>query len=219
MSPKVRQRFDDVENDAAFPAHCLIRVRARLRTLLSTVEVLESSLVPSSQRVGLPHSGLSLVPPPRFGQLPQGALSLPAHHSLFTRVAHSVTEQPWLFEAARFQSGGLDLECRARAFYAAWAGQGVVQKSLTLTPAPALGANRSLRASFDGAHAEGAPLLSRARWIDRGDSAVMLSLSVAWADPDESVALVDAAAETIEWLTSAAPSPAAAKARPWWRFW
>jgi hypothetical protein len=219
VPPNFHQIVDDEDRDATFPHHCLSRVRAQLRALVATVEVTGSALVPGQQRISLPDSGVSLVPPPRFGLLSAGALPMPASHATFTRVGFSVSEPPWLFEVRRDASKGTDLEGRARAFYASWASQGVVQKSLALTPAPALGSMRTLRASFEGALPDGSPLQSRARWIDRGDEAVMLALNVEWADETESATLVDSAAQSIEWLPGSTPAPPAAVARPWWRFW
>ncbi len=220
--PNFRQIVDDVERDADFPEHCLSRVRAEMRSVLATVEVTESALLPPQQRVSLPHSGVSVVPPPRFGLLSPGTLPMPARHASFSRVGFSVNEAPWLFEVLRLPYEGTEFEGSARAFYGSWARQGVIQKSLLLTPGPAMGSKRTLRASFEGALGDGSSLQSRARWIDRGGEAVMLAMNVEWASAEESAALVDSAAESIEWLTVPAPAsqaPTPAPARPWWRFW
>jgi hypothetical protein len=183
-----------------------------LRDLLATLEITRAATVPPRQRVALPSSGVSVIPPPRFSLLTQGVLPVAQSHATFTRVGHSVSELPWLFEVARVSLNGGDLEACCRAFYASWGRQGVRQESLEVTGAPSLGGQRTLRARLEGLLADGSHIRSRARWVERGSDAIMLSMSSEWTSPEESVPMLDEAAASLEWLSTD-------NARPWWRFW
>lgn len=116
-----QRRVDDPRHDAAYPKHCLSRVRAALATLFEAgrVEVVRPPLATRTGDVTLEPFGGSLTLPPRFAVAGDTSRDI----ALFTRMSLANTDGVWRLCLAREDADGVSrhrpLRKRVETFIAA----------------------------------------------------------------------------------------------------
>ncbi len=195
---EAQRRIDDPSHDAAYPKHCLSRVRAALSELTAPgrVEVLRASLVPTVGAVHLDAFGGSLTLPPRFALAGDASKDI----ALFTRVSLANTDGVWRLALAREDADGVSrhraLRKRVETFIAARFGiEDLSGARVDLTHADD-GAAR-LRICFEATGAMNA--LASVWWLhpDAGLRGLQLS-APADASLEETLALFDPAVASWE---------------------